>query len=994
MKSGSDEDHERMPLTWSVGSQWQRWDPHLHAPGTLKNDQFGNDWDGYFQRIAEARPAPVALGITDYFTLRCYRQFVRLRPPTLGSVGLVFPNVELRLTIETRRGQGINIHLLVCPDDADHTALMDDKLARLGFRYRDERFPCTEPGLRKLGRTHTGNQSLPDEAALKEGANQFKVDFNELRTLFDEDAWMRQNVLVAVAAGSDGLSGLSADASFRAVREELGRFADIVFSGQPGERLYWLGKHADFEANGQTPKPCLQGSDAHSLDTVLRPDNDRFSWIRGAPTFDALRQALVEPERRAYVGDSPPMGPDADSVIRSLSLRNAPWLENQTLPLNAGIVTVIGARGSGKTALADLVAFAAGADESEPGPASFIAKAGHLLDGLETELQWSDDSHQSSVLPRDSWEAGEPRAQYLSQQFVERLCDPSDLAEPLVAEIERVVFSAIPDENRLGYSAFSELRDLKLENALAERAFEQEVIRSKSTAVAEETALFRALPSLRAKFAELERASESLKKELAAIPTKVDDEKVKAYQRSSVRLQALKEAIAVQERRAQDLRDVAADIQRQVRSAEIGWEALKAKHPALLDPNLWESLRPRIADTAIAALRQLEADTSARVVALRERGLPPAGEASVGGSQPVPAVGLIALGAECERLAKELGLNQANVSRRVGLEKRQATAKIDEDKARAEVARAEGAPARGKAARADRLASYERVFESLAEEEEALKQLYAPLRRRLAEDRRLSKLTFDVRRAVDLNEWSRRGEALLDLRRPPFSGRGVLAEKAREQLLPAWRRGSPEEARLAMQSFLEQYAGEALEALGQGHTFLEFGEWVFSTREISVQYGIQYEGVDIESLSPGTRGVVLLTLYLGLDTWDLRPLIIDQPEENLDPSSVYTELVPFFRDAAARRQIIMVTHNANLVVNTDSDQVIVAEAHRTSPKELPHISYVAGGLEEGKIRDAVCRLLEGGEDAFRRRGQRYGVLTMKGPIAIATGQEVAGSSTV
>ena len=69
----------------------------------------------------------------------------------------------------------------------------------------------------------------------------------------------------------------------------------------------------------------------------------------------------------------------------------------------------------------------------------------------------------------------------------------------------------------------------------------------------------------------------------------------------------------------------------------------------------------------------------------------------------------------------------------------------------------------------------------------------------------------------------------------------------------------------------------------------------------------------------------------------------------------------------------MVTHNANLVVNTDSDQVIIAAAERTSPNELPAVTYSAGGLEDAWVRDEVCRLLEGGEEAFRRRGLRYGV---------------------
>jgi hypothetical protein len=96
--------------------------------------------------------------------------------------------------------------------------------------------------------------------------------------------------------------------------------------------------------------------------------------------------------------------------------------------------------------------------------------------------------------------------------------------------------------------------------------------------------------------------------------------------------------------------------------------------------------------------------------------------------------------------------------------------------------------------------------------------------------------------------------------------------------------------------------------------------------------------------------------------------------KNLDPRSVFSDLVPFFRTAAKRRQIIMVTHNANLVVNTDSDQVVVAEAERSSPLTLPLFSYFSGGLEDPSVRRDVCRLLEGGGDAFRKRAQRYGMV--------------------
>lgn len=150
----------------------------------------------------------------------------------------------------------------------------------------------------------------------------------------------------------------------------------------------------------------------------------------------------------------------------------------------------------------------------------------------------------------------------------------------------------------------------------------------------------------------------------------------------------------------------------------------------------------------------------------------------------------------------------------------------------------------------------------------------------------------------------------------------------------------------------------------------QVSEWLYSTDHIRVSYSLQFDGVDIEQLSPGTRGIVLLLLYLSVDLDDPRPLIIDQPEENLDPKSIYQELVGRFLEAKQRRQIIIVTHNANLVVNTDADQVIVASCGPQHPDTMPDITYLAGGLENAAIRGEVCEILEGGEDAFRDRALR------------------------
>ena len=149
-----------------------------------------------------------------------------------------------------------------------------------------------------------------------------------------------------------------------------------------------------------------------------------------------------------------------------------------------------------------------------------------------------------------------------------------------------------------------------------------------------------------------------------------------------------------------------------------------------------------------------------------------------------------------------------------------------------------------------------------------------------------------------------------------------------------------------------------------------FAQWLYSTNHVTIEYGIRYDGIDIQKLSPGTRGIVLVLLYLALDDGDDRPLIIDQPEKNLDPQSIYTELVPLFQAAKRKRQVIMVTHNANLVINTDADQIIVAEVGAHTTDGLPPITYRSGGLDEPPIRKLVCDILEGGEQAFRDRARR------------------------
>ena len=284
----------------------------------------------------------------------------------------------------------------------------------------------------------------------------------------------------------------------------------------------------------------------------------------------------------------------------------------------------------------------------------------------------------------------------------------------------------------------------------------------------------------------------------------------------------------------------------------------------------------------------------------------------------------------------------------------------------------------------DRLQLMQSCFDTLVAEEEELRAMYAPLHQRLASvdlGDWIHQLQFAVRRHVAVDEWAAQGEDLFDLRRVGSLRRAGSTERvARESgLLTAWQEGDGAGVVSVLARFAESQL-PSLRKLRAGESDSDYRQWenalnnwLFSVDHVSLDYSLRFEDADIQYLSPGTRGIVLLALYLALDQDDTDPLIVDQPEENLDPESIYSKLVSLFRAASTRRQIIMVTHNANLVVNADVDQVILARAERRSAGELPFMSYSTGGLENLAIRRSVCAVLEGGEAAFLERARRLGL---------------------
>ncbi|NTE90099.1 TrlF family AAA-like ATPase [Agrobacterium rubi] len=975
------------------GSQWLRWEPHIHAPGTIFNDQFGKDsLDAYLTALEEVTPTLSAIGITDYYGIDTYDKVrAKKQEGRLPGCHLLFPNIEMRLAIGTVRGNFVNIHLLIDPSDSDHVEQISNLLGRLTFRVDDQDYGCTAAQLIRLGR-HLNPLLDDDRAALAHGSQQYKVSLDDLQKALN-NTWAKNNVLVAVAAGADGISGIK-DAADATLRRGIERFARIIFSGSPNDRDFWLGLKEGFDSDFVRTqfgalKPTLWGCDAHDMAKIGKPDLDRFCWIKGDASFDALRQACIEP-RRSYVGVSPTAGATPSQVISRIEIKGAPWALTPDIGLNSGLVAIIGARGSGKTALADMIAAGCDAFPDTYNGQSFLSRAnadGYLA-GTTVALTW-ENGGDPEVRPLDqlghnAWD-GSARARYLSQQFVDELCSSSGMTDALLGEIERVIFEAHPTHERDGTVSFAGLLDLKASRFRNAREREESALEVLSERIGVEMEKTKLVAVLKSQVEEKKKLIERYAADRAKLIPKGSD-------KEAARLSALTAAaekarsniryFANQQASLTSIRDEVSDLR--TNQAPEGLRSLKERHKAAhLNDDQWKSFLLNYdgdVDTVLAD-RQLAAEKS---MASWKGSVPMLGPVEVpyvAETANLDQTALAPLEAEIKRLEKLIAADRETANKLGAISKRIAEETQLLQTLAERLADCEGARTRATELTMEREQGYQRVFDAILGEETVLKTLYAPLMAKLAKvGGTVQKLTFSVDRAADIGAWARRGEELLDGRKPPFMGQGTLQTAATPYFVDAWEKGGSTEVSAAMSAFRTKYQDDLLAAskVPKGDQSYRvwsrnFAQWLFSTDHISLRYSIDYDGIDITKLSPGTRGIVLLLLYLALDDADDRPLIIDQPEENLDPKSIFDELVGLFQAAKSNRQVIIVTHNANLVVNADADQIIIANVGPHPSGALPPITYVSGGLHEAKIRESVCNILEGGERAFLERARRLRV---------------------
>jgi len=990
-----------------IGSIWRKWDLHLHAPTSVFNNQFKGKgeksaWEAYLDALERLPDTPV-LGVTDYFSIEGYKRLreEKKKNGRLSNNALLLPNIEFRLNLliptklekDEAKVKKVNAHVIfsdeVSEQDIEQHFLLQLKFSALGHpQGTNEQWTLSQYQLEKFGERLKAEHAKFTDSAYEVGCMNASVDFDSIKqALHDHRSIFENKYLIFVASENLGL--ISWDGQGHQIRKSLIRGSDGFF-GNSSDREFLLGKRHNtqdsFIEEFGCLKPCIQGTDAHDLDAIGQPVDGNFCWIKSDPTFEGLRQVAFEPEERIYLGDAPPELKHPYRVITSVEVQGAPdWFSYATLPLNPALVSVIGGKGAGKSALAEMISFAGGTEvfrnkRVKDLQDTFLAKASKRtstnlkpLTGAQIKLKWGD-GHEDTVVITEALDHGldDEKVKYLPQKFVERVCSPENHQE-LLREMERVIFQRIPRTDRLGLSTFADLREQRTKGIAIKKTHLSDEIAALNREV---YAAFERVSSRTTKaksLTDLKKSLASLIKDKPDVTTvnSSDLEKLKGLQ---AQLQALESQLATLQSSLSTLNEI-----------EVKFSTMGSRLSSFNEEvrNLLATVG--LLDHAESFVVQLPQDYRQVLEAKRKQ---LSSETVVLRDGPREGSTLVTTQTEIQRTTASLNFSQ---SRRAAFEKFETDRIAIEEQISSfeKEIKAIDATLVGELAaqRQLRVEKYLDYFEVLKEEKEALEALYAPLRTALETDSAgVRKLEFQARIAFDSQGHATDGSELFDSRRKGRFKDPELLQSELKKLMTEleavqFDRDTAKRRILSFrESFLSDADGVAItigDQLRKTKSEEDFNNWFFDLSPYTVEYSITFEGRDLSLLSPGQKGIVLLMVYLEVDHEDQRPLIIDQPEDNLDNLSVYSNLISFFRKRKQYRQIILVTHNPNLVVNTDSEQIVIASYQG---ERNPKIVYKAGAIEDTAItptgiREDVCAILEGGTEAFQRRERKYSLLS-------------------
>lgn len=472
------------------GSSWRKWDLHVHTPASLMKHYGGDNeeiWERFISDLERLPHEFKVIGINDYIFLDGYKKVLEAKQSgRLANIDLILPVIELRLDkfggSKTKLSR-VNFHVIFS-DQISPEVIEEQFIAGLRREYRISpqyselegkwNGRITKNSLAELGRLII--DSVPPERRAEFG-NQLIEGFNNINFSLKgiEEAlnnhYFKEKYITAV--GKTEWADIKWDDHSIAEKKNIINTAQLVFISSQSVKDYHKAKKS--LTHSRVNDCLLDCSDAHFFSDSQEKDRigNCFTWIKADPTFEGLKQVLVEFDQRVYIGEIPEkvklVNNNKTRYIESVEIRKKEgsnleevWFDNH-VKFNHDLVAIIGNKGSGKSALVDIVGLLG---NSHPDKYSFLNrekfcnpkdnKAKHF----KAILKWES----GQVIEKDTLDSlpeghEVERVKYIPQQFFDTICNEIGTSHDSAfdKELKKVIFSHVPESQRLGFDSLGEL---------------------------------------------------------------------------------------------------------------------------------------------------------------------------------------------------------------------------------------------------------------------------------------------------------------------------------------------------------------------------------------------------------------------------------------------------------------------------------------------------------------------------------------------------------
>jgi len=913
----------------SRGSEWRKWDLHIHSPETKLNDGYKVDgnkdiWDEFCKEIEQSDVE--VFGIADYFSADGYWTFIQKHQSKYpNSKKKFFLNMELRLNESVnRQREEVNIHLIFNPTALDKVAefLGNLETTKTG---KNERFVmCSE-----LRDSHDYESTTVTRDSIDKAFNK----------TFGTKAIRQDHFLVFAAANNNGIRSVPGKQRKEIITDEIDKFSDGFFGGIQNQKHFLNTQRLEDEELVIREKPVVSGCDAHSFGDLKEKLGRRttksmegkkviggdITWIKADPTFEGFKQVIYEPEpgERVWIGPILPDQKDDYKVIRKIQFSNTNDFPAE-IELNGNLCSIIGSRSSGKSALLAYLAHSINSELAEDlnpkGPG----------DGFSWKMvKFTYFVEWNNGLPNEK-SPGE--IVYIPQNY---LFEMSGKPEEIKNKIKPVLFKKLPDFG---------MKYTQVENN----------IKNCNRRIAEQVDVW----------FELSESIRSLKNKLKNLGDKEVVEKEK--EKFESRIEKINEEYKLSKGDLQEYQEISAEIStHETRIEQIETDLLQIADVSeknsyfyaldwILTPvldNLPKGLQKIVKNDLQKDKAKLLKKMNKQVVEYKK---------SIQEEKEGVKRKILEAKNENKELIKKYQKNKDLEELVEKLNEYSETIK-EIDCTKKEKKNTEG--------------QLEESEESIKSEIDKRRSLIEQLETTInsADQSTVEGIKFGVECRFGENREKVTQKVNIRDRTEFVDKDGLKIDRIREE---------PD-------GFLSAvYSGK--QKINIGNDKKEAAQEVLSLTE-KILFTAEMEGDKIggfspSTMTPGKRALFALRLILAEseDTW---PLLIDQPEDDLDSRSIYDDIVPFLKEKKKERQVIMVSHNANLVIGSDSEQIIVANRNG---KDWPNddgrqFNYLTGSIEhtkekEEKCEDTLrsqgicqhaCEILEGGKEAFEDRRNKY-----------------------